>query len=114
MKQTYFKKYSNQELQEILASINHDLNLLPDDIQKYIKTENPSGGNINTRMNRCYNLIKEEVLLRFMDGDLDFEPSVVKDKIKGFVKDASFIDFTPEYKLEGWKELDNWLEKNIQ
>ncbi len=113
MKQSDFKKYSNQQLQEILASINHDLNLLPDDIQTYIKTENPSGGNINTRMNRCYNLIKEEVLLRFVDGDLDFESSKVKEKIKGFVKDASFIDFTPEYRLAGWEKLDEWLEKNI-
>lgn len=38
----------------------------------------------------------------------------VKKLFKYFVKSVDFIDFTREYGVKGWKELDKWLEKNVK
>ncbi len=38
----------------------------------------------------------------------------VKHLFKHFVKSVDFIDFTREYGITGWKELDKWLEQNVK
>jgi len=37
----------------------------------------------------------------------------VVDVLKKFTKEADFIDFSKEYGLSGWVELDKWIENEL-
>jgi hypothetical protein len=70
MKQSDFKKYSNERLRDIFRNLRSpkNYNKLPEEIQKFILKNNPVTGNESTRSIRCIMLIKEEMCVRFMNG----------------------------------------------
>ena len=43
----------------------------------------------------------------------DYSRMEMIDKLKELVRTADFLDFTREYGLGGWAELDEWIGKNV-
>jgi hypothetical protein len=73
MKQKDLKRYSNDELREIMLNIKsngiNDIEALPLELQSYVKTEQPVGNEM-TRVRRIYKLAGEEVVKRFLCKEL--------------------------------------------
>lgn len=69
MKAENFKKCSKDDLRFIMIGLIHNINLLPQEIFDYIKKDTDSK-KIKKRIDKCYNLIKEEILVRFLDNDI--------------------------------------------
>ncbi len=69
MKQSDFKKYSDERLRDIFKNLKNpkDYNKLPTEIQNFIVSKNSIIGTETTRSLRCTLLIKEEICLRFMN-----------------------------------------------
>jgi hypothetical protein len=69
MKQSDFKKYSDDRLRDIFKNLKspRNYNKLPEEIQLFVLRENNVIGNESTRSMRCTLLIKEEMCVRFMN-----------------------------------------------
>jgi hypothetical protein len=70
MKQQDLKKYSNDELHELMVCIrNNGMAKLPLELQEYVKTDKPNGNEM-TRTWRLFKLAGEEVIKRFLCKEL--------------------------------------------
>ena len=60
------------------------------------------------------NQYSEQLNILAVSGSKNYTAEEVKHLFKHFVKSVDFIDFTREYGITGWKELNRWLEKNVK
>ena len=56
----------------------------------------------------------EQLNILAVSSSKNYTTDEVKKLFKHFVQSADFIDFTREYGIKGWKELDKWLEQNVK
>ena len=68
-----YKDYTDKELRETRATLyfaytdKKFVALLPTPLQTYINTENPQGGNEDTRIGRCISILDRAIVNRFME-----------------------------------------------
>lgn len=76
-----FKNYTEEDLRQIVVCLLDNIHLLPRPLFYFIKQDEDSI-KIKKRIDKCYNLVKEEILVRFLDNDNPIEryvPVKVKD-----------------------------------
>ena len=68
----------------------------------------------NNKIKKFNEMSEKKLDISDVRSSKEYTTQEVKDKIKELIKDADFLDFTKEYGIMGWEELDKWLKNNIE